>query len=339
MASIRGTRKTLRSARVHVLVDTSYALRGPSGTATYILELTAALRRRGTVLVEVGNERRRPPAGGGLGSVRNLLADRRWVNRRLPQLAAETGARLIHHPLPPIARQPPCPQVVTVHDLAFETHPELFDARWSRWARKHHRRAAEDADVVVCVSRATADDVVACWGIPEEKIVVAHHGPGQELAEVEPGPPRHVLYVGDDEPRKNLGLLRAAQLPLPVVEAGFAGEAVDPHGLAQLYAHALVLVHPSVTEGFGLTPLEAMAAGVPVVAVRNRAVEEVCGDAALYVDERDPAQLEEQVRRLHADAGLRADMAARGRARAALYSWDACAEAHLEAYRRALTHR
>jgi alpha-1,3-rhamnosyl/mannosyltransferase len=148
-----------------------------------------------------------------------------------------------------------------------------------------------------------------------------------------------VLYVGDDEPRKNLGLLRAAQLPLPVVEAGPAGEAVDPHGLAQLYAHALVLVHPSVTEGFGLTPLEAMAAGVPVVAVRNRAVEEVCGDAALYVDERDPAQLEEQVRRLHADAGLRADMAARGRARAALYSWDACAEAHLEAYRRALVHR
>ena len=321
---------------MHVLVDTSYALRGPSGTATYILELTAALRRRGTLIIEVSNERRRPPAGGGLGSVRNLLADRRWVNRKLPQLAAETGAKLIHHPLAPICAQAPCPQVVTIHDLAFELHPEHFDARFVRWARREHRRSAEEAAVVICVSQATADDVVERWGIREDRIVIAHHGPGQELAPVEPAEPRHVLYVGDDEPRKNLGLLRAAQMPLPVVHAGPGGEAVDPVGLSQLYAHALALVHPSVHEGFGLTPLEAMSAGVPVVAVRNRAVEEVCGDAALYVDGTDPAPLEEQVRRLHADPGLRAEMAQRGRARAALYSWDACAEAHLEAYRRAV---
>src|SRR3954470_24507281 len=57
---------------MRVLIDTSYALRGPSGTATYILEFTAALRRLGTDIVEVANERRRPPAGGGIGSVRHL---------------------------------------------------------------------------------------------------------------------------------------------------------------------------------------------------------------------------------------------------------------------------
>src|SRR5436305_13979780 len=102
-----------RRSAMRVLIDTSYALRGPSGTATYILEFTAALRRLGCDIIEVANERRRPPAGGGAGSVRNLLADRRWLNRSLPQFAAEVGAQLGHHPLPAAARQPPCPQAIT----------------------------------------------------------------------------------------------------------------------------------------------------------------------------------------------------------------------------------
>src|SRR5690349_15354938 len=205
---------------MRVLIDTSYALRGPSGTATYILEFTAALRRLGVDIVEAANERRRPPAGGGVGSVRNLLADRRWLKRSLPQFAADVGAEVVHHPLPACARQPPCPQVITVHDLAFETHPEHFDPPLARWARRAHRAAAEEAAVVICVSQATADDVVERWRIRPEKIVVAHHGPGQDLPEVPPAErPRIVLYVGDDEPRKNLGLLRAAELPLPIVHA------------------------------------------------------------------------------------------------------------------------
>jgi len=321
---------------VRVLIDTSYALRGPSGTGTYILELTAALRRLGVDIVEVSNDRRRPPAGGGLGSARNLLADRRWLTRSLPQFAADVSADLVHHPLPASARQPPCPQVITVHDLAFEIHPEHFDPRFVRWAKRAHRAAAQEAAVVICVSQTTADDVQERWGVRAEKIVVAHHGPGQDLPVVAAGTPRFVLYVGDDEPRKNLGLLRAADLPLPVCHAGPGGETVDPPGLAQLYAEALALVHPSVHEGFGLTPLEAMAASVPVVAVRSAAVEEVCGDAVEYVGAGDPAELERAVQRLHEDPAHRAALAQRGRERAARFSWEASAQAHLEAYGRAL---
>jgi glycosyltransferase involved in cell wall biosynthesis len=271
--------------------------------------------------------------------VRNLLADRRWVQRGLPQFAADTGADLVHHPLPAIARQPPCPQVVTVHDLAFETHPEHFDRRFARWARRAHRRAAEEAAVVICVSQTTANDVMKHWGIRERKIVVAHHGPGQELPAVAASEPRHVLYVGDDEPRKNLALLRAARLPLPLVHVGTGGEPADPPTLARLYAQALALVHPSVHEGFGLTPLEAMAAGVPVVAVRNPAVAEVCADAAIYVDAVDPGALEREVARLHAEPAHRAAVVARGRERAAGFSWAASARAHVEAYERALGSR
>jgi glycosyltransferase involved in cell wall biosynthesis len=321
---------------MRVLIDTSYVLRGPSGTSTYILEFTAALRRLGVEVVEVANERRRPPAGGGIGSLRNLLADRRWVHRKLPQFAADIRVDLVHHPLPAIARQPPCPQVVTVHDLAFETHPEHFDPRFVRWARHAHRRAAQEAAAVICVSHTTAADVREHWGIAEERIVVAHHGPGQELPVAAPQEPRHVLYVGDDEPRKNLELIGAARLPLPVRYPGLEDEPADPPALALLYAQALVLVHPSVHEGFGLTPLEAMGSGVPVVAVRNPAVEEVCGDAAIYVDPVDPGPLERAVRRLLDEPEHRAEMAARGRARAATFSWEASARAHLRAYELAL---
>ena len=321
---------------MRVLIDTSYALRGPSGTATYVLELVPALRAAGVEVIEAANERRRPPAGGGIGSVRNFVSDYRWTRRTLPQFAADIGADVLHHPLPAVARQPPSRQVITVHDLAFETHPEHFDPRFARWARREHRHAAEEADVVICVSETTAADVRERWGIADERIVVAPHGPGQELPEVPVRTPEHVLYLGDDEPRKNLGLLRAATLPLPLRMIGGAGEGVDPPTLAEVFAGALALVHPSLHEGFGLAPLEAMSVGVPVVAVRCAAVEEVCGDAAVYVHPHDPKPLEDALRRLADDVDWRASLIARGRERAAQFSWEASARAHIAAYERAL---
>ncbi len=319
---------------MRVALDTTFARRGPSGTATYLDRLAAALRAEGADVVELANERRRAPAGGGPGSLRNALADRRFVQRELPRRARAAGAGVLHHPLPALARRAGLPQVVTVHDLAFETHPDRFDPRFAAWARRAHRAAARGAGAVVCVSHATAAAVAERWDVPAERIVVAQHGPGQDLPAVAPRAPAHVLYVGDDEPRKNLALLRAARLPLPLLVAGAAGERVGAAALADLYAEALALAHPSVEEGFGLVPLEAMAAGTPVVAVRSPAVEEVCGDAALYVEPRTAA-LEAALRRLHGDRALRAQLAARGRARAARFSWAASARAHLEAYERA----
>jgi glycosyltransferase involved in cell wall biosynthesis len=347
---------------MRVLLDTTYARRAPfSGTAVYLERLAQALAATGEVeVIEAADARRRLPAGGGLGSVRNLARDFWWEEIQLPRLAGRARADVIHHPLPARTRGARVPQVVTVMDLSFERLPECFDLGFRVYAGKAHRAAALSSDAVICISRTTAADVRELWDVPEERIVVAPLGPGQDVDRGDPEaapaqiPERtHLLYVGDDEPRKNLpGLLEAYRRyreqtdePLPLVLAGSAsaggpGIALEHHPprerLAELYAGAVALVHPSLYEGFGLTALEAMRAGTPVVAGRSPGIEEVCGDAALYADPRDPAALAAAIAEVAGSPELRRELAERGRRQADGYSWARCARAHATAYSLAL---
>jgi glycosyltransferase involved in cell wall biosynthesis len=95
--------------------------------------------------------------------------------------------------------------------------------------------------------------------------------------------------------------------------------------LRALYENATCLLFPSRYEGFGLPPVEAMACGCPVLATRGGAVEEICGDDALYVDLRDKAAITDTIERLLDEDGLADRMRGRGRARAAALTWDASA--------------
>jgi glycosyltransferase involved in cell wall biosynthesis len=173
-----------------------------------------------------------------------------------------------------------------------------------------------------------------------------------------------VLYVGQFDPRKNMdGLVsafaRAAERhgDLRLVIAGdlgklapflhdalrrgnapahrvaLAGQVSDAE-LAALYAGAECLLHPALLEGFGLTPLESLAAGTPVVGFRAGAVEEVVGDAGLLVESDRPEALGEALVRYLDDSALRAQLRARAKARAALFSWERAARDTLEVYRR-----
>jgi glycosyltransferase involved in cell wall biosynthesis len=351
---------------VRVLIDTTYSLRAPrSGTAVYTRMLCDELSRRDDIeLVQVANRRRRPPAGGGLPSVRNLVGDQWWLAVELPRLATHARAEVIHHPLPARSMRTRIPQVCTVHDLSFERLPECFDRRFRLYARLAHRGAARASAAVICVSETTANDVGELWGVAPERIVVARHGPGQasahgdsEGASAAGGPaPRHFLYVGDDEPRKNLPTLleayrvyrERAEHPLPLILAGLAGARAPgvelepsppPERLFELYRGAAALIQPSLYEGFGLTVLEAMSAGTPVLAARSPGLLEVCDHAVRLADPHDAGAFAEAMLALGSEAGLRRDLAERGRAWAPRFSWSACADAHLTAYSLALSRK
>lgn len=346
---------------MRVLIDASFADRGPSGTAVYIERLTEALRARGQVEVIETRPRRRPAPGrshrhgGLLWSAFNAVLDVAWTQVSLRQQARRARADVVHHPLPAWIWRAPCAQAITVHDLAFEHLPEGFGRIWRALARRRHRVAARRAGAVVCVSRTAAADAVGILGADPETVVVAPHGPGQALpvAVAEAGvEPRHFLYVGDDEPRKRVPALLAAHRryasdrndPLPLVLAGTAAERAngqprivgeprpDAAKLRELFAGAAALVHPSLEEGFGLTLAEAMASGVAVLAVRNPGTHELCGPAALLVE---PDGLAEGMRRLHDEQELRAELARLGRERARGLSWEESARLHEGAYARA----
>lgn len=342
---------------MRVLLDMTYSRRAPfSGTAVYLERLAGALGGiDGVEVVTVANRRRRPPAKGGLGSVRNLLSDRWWTVRELPRLARAERADVIHHPLPAHAPRAGVAQVVTLMDLAYERLPECFDRRFRIYARRAYRRAALAADAVVCISETTAGDARELWGLARGRIVVAPLGPGQVLPRATgrrspaPAEPAHFLYVGDDEPRKNLSTLieayaiyrSGARSPLPLVLAGSAtasGPGIQirhrpgPEELAELYAGAVALLHPSLYEGFGLTALEAMTQGIPVIAARAPGTTEVCAEAVCYADPHAPGSFAAAMARLAEEPDLRDDLAERGRRRALEFSWEGCARAHADAY-------
>ena len=342
---------------MRVLIDTSYAHRGPSGTGVYVEQLIRALRRRVELeVVEAVQPRRARPGGANRArSGVNAAIDADWLHRGLAVAARRARADVVHHPLPAHSRGVRCAQVSTFHDVAFASMPAGYGRVWRALALRAYRRAAAANDAIVAVSEQTRAEVTALLGAEPRRLVVAPHGPGQaEGAEPAGGERIHLLYVGDSQQRKHLGLLleahaayrKAAAEPVDLVIAGareLPGEPPDGvrtafrpsrEELLDLYGTAIALVHPSRHEGFGLTVLEAMALGTPVIAIRSAATEALAADAALLVS--DSGEMADAMGRLVADAGLRDELAQRGRESARRYSWDASARAHLQAYTLAL---
>jgi glycosyltransferase involved in cell wall biosynthesis len=201
--------------------------------------------------------------------------------------------------------------VVTVHDLAVLREPRWFPV-WSRSYGRHAvPRTLRLADRVVCVSRATADDVVERLGVPEARLRVIENGIDPRFSEP-PGPRPldgpYLLFVGTPEPRKNLprlleayAELRRLGRPETLVLAGSGGWGdsdpapasgvvslgrVSDDRLRDLYAHAEATLYPSLWEGFGLVAGEALAAGCRIVCADVPALREVADDQASYCDPR-----------------------------------------------------
>ncbi len=282
-------------------------------------------------------------------------------------------ARLFHateHLLLPFRR---LPTVLTVHDLIFRHLPQHHKRlnRWylNLAMPLYVRRATH----LIAVSEATRRDLMAAYGVPAGKITVIYEaadprfGPRdaleQQTVRANYGlPAAYFLYLGTIEPRKNLLRLLRAWEPLylageapPLVIVGKRGwlsapffEAVERSAaregiiltgyvldddLPALIAAATAFVFPSLYEGFGLPPLEAMACGTPVLCSNRSSLPEVVGEAALLFDPADEEAIRAAMRRILTDGALRESLRRRGLEQARRFSWRRTAEATLRLYR------
>lgn len=252
--------------------------------------------------------------------------------------------------------------VVTVHDAVPWTHPETLTERGVRWHRAMVGRAARFADAIVVPSTAVADDLAGLFPAAADRIAVIGHGVTTLAAPADAARrrarlglhDRYVLAVATLEPRKGLDVLieamarpgaSGAQLvivgspgwggidvPAAAAAAGLAAERVKVLGripdddLAAVLAGAGLLAAPSRAEGFGLPVLEAMAAGVPVVVSDAPALVELVGSAGLIARREDAGDLADRIGTVLTDDAVAADLAVRGRARAAQFTWAAAAD-------------
>lgn len=298
------------------------------------------------------------------------LADQ-W---RLREAARRLGVRVLHTPdaFAPLAA--PCRTVITLHDLIGLVCRPLLRAsakgRWPRTWKVWLQAQCRAADAIVTVSRHSAADLARLLWVPRGKVHVIPNAPGLGPARGRAGQGtpgaggRFVLCVGRADPYKNLvGLVRAfrivrdrlgAEVRLVIVgrpdprypEAGdevrrlgladavdFAGHVSDER-LATLYGAAGVYAAPSLYEGFGLSPLEAMGFGTPVVSSDRASLPEVLADAALYADPESPEAMAAAIVRVLSDGSLAARLGSAGRRRAAEFSLRRTAAAHLDLYER-----
>ena len=357
------------SGRLRVAFDVTPTIGRVTGVGGFTLHLRDALLHRSDVeLVPYAvTWRGRRGAGAQRVAMPARAMRRAWLRSDHPVIERFTGRVDVVHGtnfvVPPTRR---AGAIVSVHDLTVVRFPELCTADTLQYPALV-RRAMQRGAHVHTDSAFVAGEVAAWLGLGAERIHVV--APGVALLPPAYGPAAFggrpfVLALGTVEPRKDLPSLIGAFAalasghpdPLLVIAGpdGWGSDAlaraianlpsiirtriirrgwVDDQTRAALLRDASVFAYPSLYEGFGFPPLEAMQAGVPVVATSTGSLPEVLGDAAILVDPGDVAALAEAIERLLCDAAAAAAMVQRGRDHVVGMTWDASAAAMLDAYR------
>lgn len=242
-------------------------------------------------------------------------------------------------------------RIVSVADAQHLDLPAMFSRAELLFRSFAYDRAARRADAVVVISEFTKQRLVAHLGLDPDRVHVAHLGVDTvQFSPADVPRERFVLYPARKWPHKNhdrlleaFALVRKTHPDLRLVLTGasaadFDGlpDYVEVRGgvsldeLTDLYRRAAAVAFPSLYEGFGLPPLEAMATGCPVAASNAGSLPEICGDAAVMFDANDPASIAAGT----LEALARADeLSQRGPARAAEFTWERCVTVHVELYR------
>jgi glycosyltransferase involved in cell wall biosynthesis len=325
------------------------------GSETYARALVTALGRVGTLDYRVFL----PAIATDVEGLPAELAPEYRASRTMPgriaamSLAAArpgplrkrfAGCDALHFPLsvmlPPIDSPPAATSVL---DLQHEEYPAFFSRAELRYRKVVYGWTVRRSRLVITISNHAASTLVHKLGVPSGRIRPIHLGIDHERFKPGGGPREDfLLYPAKAWPHKNHARLFEALHLLPgqrLVLTGYEGpvpEGVESLGrvsqdeLVSLYRRAAALVFPSLYEGFGQPPLEAMACGCPVASSNAASLPEICGNAARLFDPTDPAAIAAAVRDVLAAPD---EWAAKGLARAAQFTWDVCARAHDEVYR------
>ena len=262
--------------------------------------------------------------------------------------------------------------VTTIHDFSFQLFPEAHPKERIEYFRKRFHEDVKRSDRIITVSFYVKTEAIDFLQLPAEVIRPIHLGVAHDIFKIHDRrslaackrefglPENFILFVGTREPRKNLERLLRAYLELPEwVKWEFKLVLVGPRGwgeaissythekirdriviidyvsadkLAFLYNLAALFVFPSLYEGFGLPPLEAMACGCPVIVSEVASLPEVCGDAAYYIDPKDVSSIASGIYKVLSDESLKEHLIQKGIDRARLFNWEKTAKETLTVF-------
>jgi len=262
-------------------------------------------------------------------------------------------------------------QIITVHDFLPIKYPESCP-RMKYYFYYSLPILLNNSQAIICISENTKQDIIAYHGIKDKPIHVIYGGFNRQrfyprengTVQKQYGVTNYLLYIGDMRPYKNLerSLEAFARLNLRKFKFVIGGKKdprfyprvekkmgelflkdrvvfldyVPEKDLPHLYSEAAAFVFPSLYEGFGMPPLEAMACGCPVVASNTASLPEVCGDAAYYVDPYDVESIAQGMHKVLTDEALKRNLIEKGLERVKLFSWEKAAKEHLKVFEEVL---
>ena len=277
-------------------------------------------------------------------------------------LIKDAGVNIMHFPHYNVPISYKGDYVVTVHDLTHLVFPKFLGSRIKyHYAKFLMSNAIKRAKHIFTVSEYSKKDIISYFGVSDEKVSITYDGVDEEFEKKNPididylytkfnisREKRQMLYVGNLKPHKNLTtLLKSMQImnrdDIELLLVGKAFKSIDLYEqekklgikekvihtglvskkeLIDLYNLAEIFVFPSLYEGFGLPPLEAMACGTPVIAANNSSIPEVVGDAAVLVDAKDSEMLSKTINDMIDDDILKTTLINKGFQRSEQFCWD-----------------
>ena len=269
--------------------------------------------------------------------------------------------------------------VSTVHDFSFYVYPQWHPQERLDYFHTYFFKNVQKSDWIITGSEFSKKEIIHYLEYPEEKITVINHGVDLELYKVYGNDilnatknkfdlkDNFLLFVGSIEPRKNLVNLLNAYHPLsedikakyPLILVGFKGwendevmKAIEKEkkyvkylgylsdkALAHVYNLASLFIYPSLYEGFGIPPLEAMACGTAVISSNAASLPEACGDAVTYIDPEKPEDIADKIEYILNDVAMRNNMILKGLERVQRFTWERSAHEHKKIFDKVLNLR